>query len=182
MWSKIFGASARNQRYGGDLNLKESLKALKYLPPFLIMIWETNKAMTVGNVLLRLIKSGIPVSSLYVGKLIIDEVLRLSQTDGGDLNQLWVWVGLEFALALLLALLSRAISLLDALLGDLFSNETSVRLIEHAAKMDLPLFEDSTFYDKLERARRQTVSRTMLLSQLLMQVEGLVTIIFLELD
>ena len=179
MWSKIFGASARNQRYGGDLNLKESLKALKYLPPFLIMIWETNKSMTVGNVLLRLIKSGIPVSSLYVGKLIIDEVLRLSQSDGGDLSQLWVWVGLEFALALLLALLSRAISLLDALLGDLFSNETSVRLIEHAAKMDLPLFEDSSFYDKLERARRQTVSRTMLLSQLLMQVEGLVTIIFL---
>ena len=180
MRSKIFGASARNQRYGGELNLRESFKALRHLPPFLRMIWETNKAMTIGNVALRLLKAGIPVSSLYVGKLIIDEVLRLSQSGGeGELTQLWIWVGLEFALALLLALLSRGISLLDALLGDLFSNETSVRLIEHAARLDLPLFEDSTFYDKLERARRQTVSRSMLLSQLLMQVEGSITIVFL---
>ena len=143
------------------------------------MIWETNKPMMLGNVILRLLKAGIPVSSLYIGKLIIDEVILLSQMEEGDMSQLWIWVGLELGLAFLSSLLSRGISLLDALLGDLFSNSTSEKLIAHAAKLDLPFFEDSKFYDKLERARRQTTSRTALLSQLFTQLESIITIVFL---
>ena len=51
--------------------------------------------------------------------------------------------------------------------------------MEHAAKLDLEQFEDPAFYDKLERARQQTVGRTVLLSQFLAQVQDVVTIIFL---
>ena len=45
----------------------------------------------------------------------------------------------------------------------------------HAATLDLDQFEDSVFYDKLERARQQTVGRTMLLSQVMSQVQDLIT-------
>lgn len=180
LWSNLFSASAKGQSYGGELSFKENLQALKFLPPFLRMIWSTNKYMTAGNILLRLIKAGIPVSTLYVGKLIIDEVIRLTDVPDAARDYLWMLIAAELGLALLSAVLNRGIMLLDALLGDLFSNESSARLIAHAASLDLPQFEDSGFYDKLERARRQTTSRVVLMSQLLMQAQDIITIFFLS--
>ncbi|RMG30470.1 MAG: ABC transporter ATP-binding protein [Bacteroidetes bacterium] len=159
---------------------KENLQALGNLPRFLKLIWQTSPRLTLANVLLRLLQAGIPVTVLYIGKLIIDEIIRLASLGmEADKEYLWLLVGLEFGLALLTALFSRAISLVDALLGDLFSNETSVRLIAHAARLDLPQFEDARFYDKLERARRQTTGRVVLMSQMLSQLQDLMTILFL---
>jgi len=51
--------------------------------------------------------------------------------------------------------------------------------MSHAAILDLDQFENSTFYDKLERARQQTVGRTILLSQVLTQLQDLITMAFL---
>jgi ATP-binding cassette subfamily B protein len=85
----------------------------------------------------------------------------------------------EFALAILSDALARATALVDSLLGDLFSNHTSVKIMEHATTLDLDQFEDSEFYDKLERARQQTIGRTILLSQVLTQVQDLITMAFL---
>jgi ATP-binding cassette subfamily B protein len=105
-------------------------------------------------------------------------VLRLS-AEGGGREALWQLVALELALALVGALLGRAIALLDALLGDRFANDSSERLIAHAARLDLPQFENAAFYDKLERARRQTIGRVMLISDVFSQVESLLGLGFL---
>ncbi len=160
------------------LTFRENFSALKTLPKFFKLIWATNPWMAFGNVILRLFKSGLPLAILYVGKLIIDEVIRLS-ADEGSRQYLWKILAIEFGLVLLSAILSRGISLLDALLGDLFANKTSIMLIEKSATLDLPQFEDSNFYDKLERARRQTTSRVVLMSDALTQAQDLITIAFL---
>lgn len=164
-----------------NLSFRDSLAALKTVPKFFRLVWETDRAMTFGNVMLRILSAALPLALLFVGKLIIDEVILLAgqQEAIRETQTLWTWVGVEFALAVMSALLNRAITLLDALLGDLFANETSVRLIEQASRLDLPQFEDSTFYDKMERARQQTLGRTVLMTQLLQQAQDLVTIIFL---
>ncbi|MHA6248615.1 ABC transporter ATP-binding protein [Pontibacter sp. CAU 1760] len=161
-------------------SFREQLGALKNLPKFFRLIWHTSKRMTLTNMLLRLFKSALPITMLYIGKLIIDEVVRLIDVAGErELRYLWVLVALELGLAVLSDLINRGITLMDSLLGDLFSNRTSVALIEHAATLDLAQFEDATFYDKLERARRQTVSRVVLMSQVLSQLQDIVTIAFL---
>jgi len=159
--------------------LKEKFAALGNLPRFFKLVWETNHWYAILNILLRLIRSAIPVSILYVGKLIIDEVILLSKTHSSDLGYLWKLVLAEFALAIISDALSRGTALVDSLLGDLFSNHTSVKIMEHAATLDLDQFEDSEFYDKLERARQQTVGRTILLSQILSQVQDMITMGFL---
>lgn len=152
------------------------LAALRNVPPFLRMIWRTSPRMTLANVVLRVLQAALPTLILYVGKLIIDEVLLI--LDGaGDTGFLWKMVALEFVLALTSDLLSRAITLVDGLLADLISNQTSVDIMRHAARMDLFQFEDPDFYDKLERARRQTSGRSRLMSQLLEQFQGLITIV-----
>lgn len=160
------------------VSLKERVSAFQNLPRFFRMIWETSRWMTLGNVFLRVIKAAVPVIMLWVGKLIIDEVIYQMEQSSPDYQMIWLYLGFEFGLALLSDIMNRGITLLDSLLGDLFSNETSVKLIHHAATLDLYQFEDSAFYDKLERARRQTTSRTVLMSQTLAQLQDVITIIF----
>jgi ATP-binding cassette, subfamily B, bacterial len=132
------------------------------------------------NAVLRIMRSAIPVSLLYIGKLIIDEVVLLSQSSASlSHTHLWELVAIEFGLAILADALGRATSLVDSLLGDLFANHTSIRIMQHASTLDLDQFEDSVFYDKLERARQQTTGRTILLSQVLSQVQDLISMCFL---
>ena len=76
-------------------------------------------------------------------------------------------------------LLGRAVSLMDSLLSERVTNRTSVRLMEHAASLDLEDFEDAGFQDQLERARRQSSGRMTLMSQLFGQAQDSVTVIAL---
>ncbi|MEO8819959.1 MAG: ABC transporter ATP-binding protein [Ginsengibacter sp.] len=162
-----------------EVSMNERFSALSNLPRFFRMVWKTSPSLTFFNILLRLIKSAIPVAILYVGKLIIDQVVHLSQNPGNSHTLLWQCVIAEFLLAILADALSRATTLVDGLLGDLFSNDTSIKIMKHAAILDLDQFEDSLFYDKLERARQQTAGRTVLLSQVLSQLQDLITMGFL---
>ena len=162
-----------------DPTLKDRFSALKNIPQFFGLVWQTSPSLTLATAFIRLIRSAIPVSMLYIGKLIIDQVIHLSGTDGASQRYIWQLVAIEFALAILSDALGRLTTLIDSLLGDLFANYTSVKIMEHAATLDLEQFEDSLFYDKLERARQQTIGRTILLSQVLGQVQDLVTMGFL---
>ena len=157
----------------------ESLQSLKLLIPFFRMIWRTSPSLTISNIILRLFKAAIPLSQLYVGKLIIDEVIRLIAAPEKDFSRLWLWLGLELGLAVLSEVFNRLISLTDALLGDLYANHSSIELMHKASSLDLAMFEDSEFYDKLERARRQTTGRVVLMSMVLSQLQDLITILFL---
>jgi len=160
-------------------SLKKRFSALQNLPRFFLLVWQTNKLLTTGNIFFRLLKSGLPLLMLYIGKEIIDEVIRLMNHKSDSHQYLWILVGAELALTILSDLLNRCISLFDSLLGDLVANKTSVDLVHHAAKLDLYQFENPVFYDKLERARRQTAGRTVLLSQTLAQIQDVITLLSL---
>lgn len=168
-------------------SLRQRFKAMRNLPPFLRQVWQTSPALTMASLGLRLIRALLPVAMLYVGKLIIDTALHLSQHDAGFpplgealssgvLNPLLGLLALEFGLAIGSDLLGRLVSYADALLSELFANATSVRLMEHAATLDLEDFEDPDLQDKLDRARRQTVGRMNLMSQLFGQVQDAITV------
>ncbi|MEM0993857.1 MAG: ABC transporter ATP-binding protein [Bacteroidota bacterium] len=160
-------------------SFKEQFSALRNLPLFFRLIWEASASMTLINIGLRLVQALLPVSMLYVGKLIIDEIVRLMEQSEAAEKYLWTLVAIELGLALFSDLLSRLITLVDGLLGDLFSNKTSTAIIRHAAKLDLYQFEDADFYDKLSRARKQTIGRTILMSQVLTQLQSIITVISL---
>ncbi len=163
------------------VSVRERVSALRHLPAFLRLIWQTSPALTLGNIGLRLLRAALPLAMLYVGRLILDDVVQLNRLPVASrgLAPLFGLVALEFGLVLLADALGRAVALLDSLLGDLFANASSVRLMRHAAELDLDQFEDSTFYDKLERARRQTLSRSVLMSQVLAQGQDTVTLVLL---
>jgi ATP-binding cassette subfamily B protein len=117
-----------------------------------------------------------PIALLWVGKEIIDEVILQVDLEPSDLNQLYWLIGIELILAIISDVFNRLIALTDALLGDLYSNASSIELIQKTAKVELESLEDSEFYDKLERARRQTTSRVSLMSNVLAQIQDIITI------
>ena len=152
------------------------------------MVWRASPGLLLITLTLRVIRAVLPVAALWFGKLIIDEVVRLSAlSDGpatlsgwatsGEITLLAVYVGVEFALAVLSDLLSRIGGLVDSLLSERLTMSSSIRLMEHAATLDLEDFEDAEFQDKLERARRQSSGRMPLLSQLMGQIQDVLTVV-----
>ena len=154
---------------------RERAAALRYVPALLRLVWRTHRAFTAAMLVLRLVRALVPVAVLWTGKLIVDQVV-LSRTAGPDWPLLWRLLALEIAIVVLGEVLARASALVESLLGDLFSNHVSVLLMEHAATLDLAQFEDPEFYDHLERARRGTVSRLGLVTQLLSMAQDAITL------
>ena len=182
-------AAARTDRAGGHRkSLRERVGALRNLRPFLRQVWETSPALTSASLSLRLVRALLPVATLYVGKLIIDEAIRLAGLGiASDALLEWWRQGLlahlgwllliELGLAVASDVLGRLVALVDSLLSERFTNATSVRLMEHAATLDLEDFEDSELQDSLDRARRQTMGRMTLMTQLFGQAQDAVTVV-----
>ena len=168
-------------------SLRERFHALRNLPPFLRQIWQTSPILTSASLGLRLLRALMPVATLYIGKLIIDEAIRLAGSSpglhvfgdalaSGRLDHLLTLLALELALAIGSDLLGRMIAYADNLLSELFNNATSIRLMEHAAQLDLEDFEDPELQDRLDRARRQSMGRMNLMSQLFGQLQDAITV------
>ncbi|MES3048717.1 MULTISPECIES: ABC transporter ATP-binding protein [Sphingomonas] len=182
---------ARQGRGGVPLrptSWRERLGALRNLPPFLAMVWGSSRALTATTVAVRLVRALLPVATLFVGKLIIDEVVHLTHLTARPVGLMgWLGSGLldrlealllaEFALAVASDLLGRIVSLVDGLLSDRVSNDASVRLMEHAATLDLADFEDAAFQDRMDRARMQASGRMSLMGQLFGQAQDIVTVV-----
>src|SRR5690349_4040773 len=184
----IKASAAERVLHGERRSLRERFGGLRNVPPFLRLVWQTSPSMMLAEALLRFVRALLPVATLYVGKLIIDEVVLLAKSPhppddlrqwlaSGLLDRIAWLLALEFALAVASDVLGRTVSLLDALLSERFSNVTSLRLMEHAATLDLEDFEDSELQDQLERARRQAAGRMSLLGQLFAQAQDVVTIV-----
>ncbi|MEE8521109.1 MAG: ABC transporter ATP-binding protein [Gemmatimonadota bacterium] len=164
---------------------RERLAALRYVPALLKLVYESEPRYTVAIIILRIARSGVPVALLWVGKLIIDGVIAAIAAAQAGQPVGWRYlaglVAVELAIAFGGEVLARFSSLLESLLGDLFSNNVSVRLMRHASTLDLAQFEDAGTYDHLERARRSTVRRIGLLATLLGTLQNLITLVTLTL-
>jgi ATP-binding cassette subfamily B protein len=152
------------------------LRALRALAPLFAIVWNASRSLALLSLLLRFASAFCPVATLWVSKLIIDLVVGALRQRGVQSPKIWLLLGVECALAVGSVVLTRAVSLVDSLLGDLFTNEVNVRLMRHASKLDLLFFEDPEFYDKLERARRQAAARLGMLAGLAAMGQQLITL------
>ena len=135
---------------------------LRHLPALVRLAWDTSRALTLAGVGLRLVRAAVPALMLYVAKLVVDAVVagRAGPAAGQTVadwladpqfRQVGLLIGIEFALALASDLLGRATSLVDGVLGERTGNATSLRLMAHAATLDLAQFEDPAVQDSLAK-------------------------------
>lgn len=163
---------------GGPSQWRERLRALRSIPAFFRLVWETHRGFTVATIVLRLLRAGVPIATLWVAKLIIDGVVS-ARIGKPDASRLWLLVGLELLIVSIGEALDKASAAVEGLFGDLCSHHISEKLISHAAHLDLRHFEDPAFYDQLERAQRQTTGRIGLLTQLLSVGQDFATLVSL---
>jgi ATP-binding cassette subfamily B protein len=141
---------------------RERVRALRNVPPVLRIIWESAPGSVLGTAVARVATSVIPLAMLAVSKRIVDGVIAAAAARAIP-EALWWLVGLELALAVAASLTSRTADFFEAVLADQYVRHVSVRVMEHAARLDLVTYEDPAFHDKLERARVQATDRVGLI-------------------
>ena len=154
----------------------DRLRALKNVPPVLHFVWESGPAVVFWNITIRVIVAFLPVGIGIVGRFIIDGVnrIRLHQ----PLPQHFWWlVGAEMALAVITGVLARSVDYFDNLLADRYTHHVSVEVMRKAAALDLTVYEDPVFYDRLERARVQATDRLAMIQQMGRLIQQSVTAI-----
>jgi ATP-binding cassette subfamily B protein len=172
------GRRARDAAVAEQATWAERRAALRKVPALVSLVWNTHRGYALTMVLLRIARAFVPVATFWIGKLIIDGVIA-ARAGTGTLDLLWRYIVIELAIVAAGEIMARVSALVESLLSDLFSNRMSVRLMQHAATLDLAQFEDPDFYDHLERARRQTVGRIALITQLLGIGQDFLTLITL---
>ena len=161
---------------------RERFSALRNVPAVLRFVWESGRLVVVFGLISRVIAALLPLALFWVSKLIIDTIygiLTRHQTIG---SKLWWLVAAEFALAVATGVLGRVIDYLDALLAGKYTHHVSVRVMEHAAGLDLMAYEDPAFYDRLERARVQATDRLYMIQAIGRLIQQVITTITLSIS
>jgi ATP-binding cassette subfamily B protein len=162
-----------------ETSWSKRLAALRDVPPVLRLVWDAAPGVVATGIALRLVSALIPLAMLAISKAIIDLVVYTVQHSAAIPQRMWWLLAAEFLLAAANQLLSRSIDYTDARLSDEFTREVSVRLIQHATRLDLASFEDPGFHDMLERARQQATDRVGMLNamgRLLLQTITLISL------
>ena len=158
----------------------ERVAALRQVPTVLGFVWESGRAVVVLGVAARVVAALLPPALFWVSKLIVDAIFRILTTHQPVGSRLWWLVALEFVLAILAGLIGRLIDYLDALLAGKYTHYISIRVMEHAAALDLLAYEDPVFYDRLERARVQATDRLYMIQAIGRLIQQAITTITLS--
>jgi len=141
------------------------LGVFRYSRRALELVWTTSRRLTLALGLLTVLAGVLPAGMAYVGALIIDAVVAAAQayrdTGIAEFRAVFGLVALEALIVTALAFAQRGISLCQALLRALLGQRVNVMILEKALALELAQFEDSEFYDKLTRARREASSRPL---------------------
>ena len=142
------------------------LNALRDVPAIVAIVWDSGPWVVACSLLLRVLTALSPLALLTVARIILDSVVAYISKGGQLRPHFWWWVALEFAIAAVTTLLTRATDFADTLLADRYVKYISVRMMKQASSLDLATYEDPGFHDKLERARVQATDRLLLIQQL----------------
>ncbi len=159
---------------------RERLKALQNIPPALKIVWEAGPRVVSSGIAFRIFAALVPLAILTVSRRIIDLIVQVIKSHSPLAPIFWWLVALEFGLALFGTVLARLCDYCDGLLADRFTRHVSIRVMEHASRLDLSSYEDPEFYNKLERARHQATDRIGMVQSFGQLLQGSITAISLS--
>jgi ATP-binding cassette, subfamily B, bacterial len=139
---------------------REFLEVFRYGRHAVSLVWQTSPVLGLWLGFLTMLTGTLPALVAYVGALIVDAVVKAAAA-GGDSAAVLQLVLLEGAIVAVLALCTRGMSLCTTLLRDQLGHRVNVMILEKALTLDLEHFEDSEFYDRLTRARREASARPL---------------------
>lgn len=150
---------------GNDSQFRRFIGVFRYSRRAIELVWATSKPMTLAMGFLTLVAGLLPAAVAWIGQLIVDAVLAAiltyQQQGEADTQAIMLLIALEAGIIALLSATQRGISLIQSLLRALLGQTVNVLILEKALQLQLTQFEDSEFYDKLTRARREASTRPL---------------------
>ena len=143
----------------------QTSEAIKTLPAAFAMVREADPQGALVYSITTLLSAGLPAAQAYTAGRIVDTVVL-----GMTLNDHWAavsicapWVAVELGLVSIAFIISQVRILADHTLNARLSNYVATRVMTKSAELDIQYFEDPTFYDRLQNARRQAEFRALAL-------------------
>lgn len=176
-------ASIKYDPESSSKSIKESIGLYRYSIKAMKLVWETSPQLTVMLAILTLVGGLLPAAMAYTGKLIIDSVIEASKlnADLGFTDTHWhaLWyLGVEAVIIIGLEAVRRGLTVSQSLLRALLGQKVNVLILEKALTLDLTHFENSEFYDKMTRARREASSRPLsLVNRTFSIVQSLISLV-----
>jgi ATP-binding cassette, subfamily B, bacterial len=161
---------------------RERLSALRNVAPVLRIVWESGPAVVAAGLIVRLFGSLLPLAALWITKLIIDRIVQIVSAHSPVPPSLWLLVAAEFGIAVVGSALSRTTDYLDALLADKYIRHISIKVMNHAADLDMLAYENPVFYDRLERARVQATDRLGMIQSMGRLIQQVITAVSLSIS
>jgi len=155
---------------GGQEVLRGFFGVFRYSRRAVELVWSTNRALLAALAVLTIIAGLLPAAVAWIGAQIVDAVVAARNLSGLGTARVLRLVLIEGGLVASLAGAQRGLSLCQALLRAQLGQRVNVMILEKALTLELAQFEDSEFYDKLTRARREASSRPL---SLVMRTFGL---------
>ena len=147
---------------GESVTLQGFFGVFRYSRRAVELVWSTNRGLTLALGALTLVAGILPASVAYIGSLIVDAVVAAMRSlQAHSPAHVVELVALEGALITSIAAAQRGLSLCQSLLRAQLGQRVNVMILEKALTLDLGHFEDSEFYDKLTRARREASTRPL---------------------
>ncbi len=138
----------------------EFLGVFRFSRRAIALVWSTSRPLTIALALLTLIAGILPALVAYLGQLIVDGVIGAVDGRVSTSHVIWL-VGAEAMTVAAVAAAQSGISIVQSLLRALLGQRVNVMILEKALKLSVAQFEDSEFYDRLTRARREASSRPL---------------------
>lgn len=163
--SKSSSSQSKEKKEENAFKIREVFASLSGVPRIVRLVWAAHAPLTIGTALFNLARGITPALTATISQLLLDGVLLGIQK--GTIVPIWLPVLLQLAVNLLDRLFSRVGGTLQQLLQDRVSDHVQLLILKKANTLDLALFEDSEFYDKLRHATQQaTYKPAGMISQL----------------
>jgi ATP-binding cassette subfamily B protein len=161
--------------HGEGLNSpRQFFGVFRYSKRALQLVWSTSRKLSFLLGFVTLLAGVLPSAVAWVGARIVDSVVTAARSHSAagsvDVMPVLGWVMIEALILVMITGAHRGITLCQSLLKAKLSHRVNVMILEKALTLELTHFEDSEFYDKLTRARREASSRPL---SLVMRTSGL---------
>lgn len=163
----------------GKFDLSANRSKITRLLKFYKIIWESSPYLTLSNILLRLYSSIVPFITLFIGKIVINNIIQALKDPSKSIDSTIYLIVVEFVVMVLGNVAAKEVILNNILLADIFSLKTNIRIMEHSRKLDISYFEKANNQNIIERALAQATKGPTLLNSVLDQVQQVFTILSL---
>jgi len=143
--------------------LQNFLLQLTYLPKAWRLAWAAAPSWTLAWMLLLIVQGGLPAATVYLSRLLIDNLVAAIDSGGAweQVRPVVVIAVLTAGAVLLTVVLQSVITWVRTAQAEFVQDHLSELIHKKSAAVDLAFYETPEYFDRLHRAREDASSRPL---------------------